>query len=240
MDGTSMATPYAAATVALARAANRHLTAAQAVRVVEQTATDLGATGRDSTFGFGLVNPVGAVRAAVATASAHALTVTASASTVTYGRAYTVTVTAADGGGHRVSGLPVTLTGTSVDGRSRSATTVTTGSDGRVRASATARGATRWVATAGALTSKAVTVGVTAPVAARSTARGALTATVSGPAGRTVTVQRRTGGHWVSVRTVRHAAARVTFSRLSPGTYRAAVPATATLRSTASGATRVR
>ncbi len=64
MSGTSMATPYATATAALILAEKPSLSAAELTRIVETSATDLGAPGRDDTFGYGLINPRGGLLAA--------------------------------------------------------------------------------------------------------------------------------------------------------------------------------
>ncbi len=64
MSGTSMATPYATATAALVLAESPNLSAAEVTSAVEGSATDLGAPGRDNVFGYGLINPRGALLAA--------------------------------------------------------------------------------------------------------------------------------------------------------------------------------
>ena len=64
MSGTSMATPYATATAALVLGENPSLSASDLVHAIEASATDLGAPGRDDTFGYGLINPRGALLAA--------------------------------------------------------------------------------------------------------------------------------------------------------------------------------
>jgi serine protease len=61
MSGTSMATPYAAAAVALIRAADPVLTAMSAARLLASTADDLEKVGRDDDTGAGLVDPVAAL-----------------------------------------------------------------------------------------------------------------------------------------------------------------------------------
>lgn len=62
MPGTSMAAPYVSATLALAIARMRDLgVSSLPADVVLGTALDLGAPGRDDEFGFGLVNPAGAL-----------------------------------------------------------------------------------------------------------------------------------------------------------------------------------
>jgi len=54
-DGTSMATPHASAVAALVWALNPGCTAAQLRNSLNKSAEDLGATGRDTKFGFGLI-----------------------------------------------------------------------------------------------------------------------------------------------------------------------------------------
>lgn len=54
-DGTSMATPHVAAVAALIWSANPSWTHTQIRQALQVTAQDLGATGRDNLFGYGLV-----------------------------------------------------------------------------------------------------------------------------------------------------------------------------------------
>lgn len=64
--GTSCANPNLAAMASLVWSINPKLSGAQVRYILEQTAMDLGAAGRDNTFGSGLVNAGLAVRRAVA------------------------------------------------------------------------------------------------------------------------------------------------------------------------------
>ena len=64
MSGTSMATPYAAATAAAVRGVAPGLTPAEVTDVLTGTALDLGAAGRDDLYGWGRVVPVAAVQRA--------------------------------------------------------------------------------------------------------------------------------------------------------------------------------
>ena len=54
-DGTSMATPHVSAVAALVWSRNLNCTASQLRNSLNKSALDLGAVGRDTKFGFGLV-----------------------------------------------------------------------------------------------------------------------------------------------------------------------------------------
>jgi len=60
-DGTSMATPHVSAAAAVVWAAKSSLTPAQLTSLLTSTATDLGAAGKDTSYGYGLVNPYKAI-----------------------------------------------------------------------------------------------------------------------------------------------------------------------------------
>ncbi len=64
-NGTSMATPHASAVAALVKGANPALTNQQIWDILNSTATDLGASGYDTTYGYGIVNAEAAVAAAL-------------------------------------------------------------------------------------------------------------------------------------------------------------------------------
>ena len=55
-DGTSLAAPIVAGAAALVLSANPGLTASQVQSILEQSSDDLGATGWDSTYGYGRLN----------------------------------------------------------------------------------------------------------------------------------------------------------------------------------------
>ncbi len=60
-SGTSMATPYVAATLALMREASPEASVADIRSTLTATARDLGDPGRDPIYGYGLIDPVAAV-----------------------------------------------------------------------------------------------------------------------------------------------------------------------------------
>jgi len=64
-QGTSMATPHIAGVAALLLAKDSGLTPTEVRDAMEQTALDLGTTGRDDTFGWGLVNAKSALNSIV-------------------------------------------------------------------------------------------------------------------------------------------------------------------------------
>jgi serine protease len=64
-NGTSMASPHVAGVAALVLSVNPSLTASQVREVLETTALDLGAVGRDDVYGWGLVDAAAAVREAL-------------------------------------------------------------------------------------------------------------------------------------------------------------------------------
>jgi type VII secretion-associated serine protease mycosin len=65
VQGTSFAAPLVAATAALVRARYPQMSAGDVVNRLLTTARDLGSTGRDDRFGYGLVDPVAALNAEV-------------------------------------------------------------------------------------------------------------------------------------------------------------------------------
>ena len=67
-SGTSMATPFVAAAVAHVRQANRYAMPDEVARHITRTATDLGATGFDTSYGFGRVQMAAATQSAAAAA----------------------------------------------------------------------------------------------------------------------------------------------------------------------------
>lgn len=76
-NGTSCANPNLAAMASLVWSANPNLSAGEVRDILQMTAFDLGEAGRDSTYGFGLVDVGRAVRRAVALAQDHDLAVLA-------------------------------------------------------------------------------------------------------------------------------------------------------------------
>lgn len=69
-DGTSQATAYVAGIAALLKSQNHALSPAQIRGILESTARDKPAAGRDDQIGFGIVDPVAALKAATRTKAA--------------------------------------------------------------------------------------------------------------------------------------------------------------------------
>ena len=98
-SGTSQATAYVAGVVALLRAENPLLNPAQIRTLLEQTAMDKPAGGRDDEVGFGVVDPVAALKAAKSYTALPAVpSAGAGVASGHFGYGATTTVAAASGG----------------------------------------------------------------------------------------------------------------------------------------------
>jgi thermitase len=104
-NGTSFASPVAAGVAALMMAAAPSLDGAQIEQAMFATAVDLGAAGRDPYFGYGRVNALAAVKAAIAKAGgtggtidtqAPSASITSPAASTSVSGSVTVAVNAAD------------------------------------------------------------------------------------------------------------------------------------------------
>ncbi|MEU4470747.1 type VII secretion-associated serine protease mycosin [Micromonospora sp. NPDC023888] len=73
VQGTSFAAPLVAATAALVRSRYPQMSAGEVVNRLLTTARDLGPTGRDDRFGYGMVDPVAALTAQVPPVTANPL-----------------------------------------------------------------------------------------------------------------------------------------------------------------------
>ncbi len=73
VQGTSFAAPLVAATAALVRSRYPQMPAGEVVNRLLATARDLGPTGRDDRFGYGVVDPVAALTAQVPPVTANPL-----------------------------------------------------------------------------------------------------------------------------------------------------------------------
>ncbi|MEN3304671.1 MAG: hypothetical protein V7603_873 [Micromonosporaceae bacterium] len=73
VQGTSFAAPLVSGAAALVRAHWPRMSAANVINRLIRTAQDLGARGRDNTYGYGEVNPLVALTAPVATVAANPL-----------------------------------------------------------------------------------------------------------------------------------------------------------------------
>ena len=94
-DGTSQATAYVAGIAALIKSENRGLSPTQVRDLLEQTARAKPAGGRDDQIGFGIVDPVAALKAAATTKGTAELPVAGNTGPASgrfgYGRAMVVT-----------------------------------------------------------------------------------------------------------------------------------------------------
>ena len=64
LSGTSMAAPHVAGLAALIKSANPGLTNTQVINIIKKTAIDLGAHGKDTDYGYGLIDINSALQAA--------------------------------------------------------------------------------------------------------------------------------------------------------------------------------
>src|SRR5262245_1959131 len=135
-SGTSMASPHVAGVAALVLGTGAPLTNAQVRAILSSTAQDLGAAGRDSLYGFGLVNAV----AAVATVPLSppppepAVSVTLSTDKTSYVSGVddnaTLTVLVKDETGAVITGLTSAAFATALDGNGVSVTFLETANPG--------------------------------------------------------------------------------------------------------------
>ena len=269
MSGTSMATPYVAAAVAVLKAADPALTPDRAAQVLQSTAVDLGPAGRDNDTGYGLIDPLAALCTVAScggsptpapstpaptptttpTPVAPAGTVTAMvsrAAQVRYGSTVTATARVLDA--REVTGqsrVPVQLCVKAASAGNDACRTYLTDSRGYASHRFTATTATQVYAVhAGTArttpsTSAAITYTVAPDVRLRA-GRGTLTATVSPAAGQAVALQRWDGKSWVAA-TSSTVGSRgaVSFTGLARAYFRVHVPATATLAAVTTGYLRV-
>jgi len=111
-DGTSMATPHVSGVAALIWSANPSWTNAQIRTALTSTALDLGATGKDNYYGYGLVQAKAALDYLRGSSSGGTLNVTVATNKASYvnRETATITVTVKDQNGAAVSGATVSTT----------------------------------------------------------------------------------------------------------------------------------
>ncbi|MDP1548268.1 MAG: S8 family serine peptidase [Anaerolineales bacterium] len=131
-DGTSMATPHVSAVAALVWSSNTTATNAEIRQVLQQTAQDLGAAGRDVYYGYGLVQAKAAIDALGGGGGTdpnelHVGNMTGTKSTKGKNWSATVTITALDQNNAAVSGVVVTGSWSGAKTGTASCTTGTNG-----------------------------------------------------------------------------------------------------------------
>lgn len=252
MSGTSMSTPYVAATVALMKAADPSLSPAQAASDLESTADDLGPLGRDDDFGYGLISPAKAVCAVTRCtlaqpeqpvqpappgppARATMSRVVVAPRAAAYGTTIGFTGQLTDAGTHAaVPASPVNVCSRLDPAHGYTCVMHRTDAHGNVlfRIKATRRVSVYVshpaTATTGASISFAVAVAV-APRLSLHATRSAVRATISPALRRHVILDQWTGHRWVTAKNVVTSAGTHTFTKLHRTSYRVRVPATATL-----------
>lgn len=263
MSGTSMAAPYVTASAALLLGEHPSLTPDEVEALLETTATDRGEQGRDDEYGYGFVDPLGALEAAASGAPpslpdagdgpedgagpvTSELILLSGSRTVAHGARVTLAATlTADGdplGGADVSWC-VHPTGRSTTCRTRS-----TDDDGRttftLQPERTSVVRVRYAGSdsATAAASGTVTIRVRATATARAPGRRALVVAVEPGGRRAVTLQRHHAGRWrTEARRTTDPDGGVTFPRLvRGGLYRAVVAAADGTLGTRTPARRVR
>jgi type VII secretion-associated serine protease mycosin len=255
MSGTSMATPYVSASAALLKAANPALAPADLTRLLEQSATDLGAAGRDDQTGFGLVSPGAAVclvtgctpGARAAAAAATTLSVDSGLPTVRYGgtvRGSALLVSATSGA--PLVGTALRLCRRTAPARTEVCSNSMTDATGTVRyryqarANVSVQVTFAGTPTAAAASASAATYVVLAK-AELTTTRHTIVATVHPAAGQHLTLLRAHGARWTAVaHSVVDRHGKATFRRLPGARYRVAVASTRTLRGVRSAMVLVR
>lgn len=99
VQGTSFGTPLVSATAALIRARYPEMPAGDVINRMLRTARDIGPTGRDDSFGYGLVDPVAALTAEVEPVGLNPLDDQSSPGVVGFGPAPSVASADTDPGG---------------------------------------------------------------------------------------------------------------------------------------------
>ncbi|RHW36117.1 peptidase S8/S53 subtilisin kexin sedolisin [Lysinibacillus yapensis] len=118
MSGTSMAAPYVAGNLALLKQTYPTLSASDLRKKLESSAVDLGLAGKDTFFGYGLIQaPVVSANTPAPAALTTNTTVSTNKTSYLGGERVTITTKVVDANGAALSNANVTLTITSPSGR---------------------------------------------------------------------------------------------------------------------------
>ncbi len=260
MDGTSMSAPLVTATAALVRAAAPRATPGDVAIILTRSARDVGASGRDNSSGYGLVQPLAALDLAKQVAGGAALpgraiTSAAVSSLDVVSAPYRApylslarVVFRLTSGGKGLAGAQVAMCSTAAPSQTLRCLTRRTDSSGRislaVRASGTLTVSARYAGSSRVANtvSRPVLINVLPRVPVKAGIR-IVTTTVNPVArGTRVRLLQRVGSRWrtVATRTL-PSTGRLSFTRLTRGAvYRVAVPATDRTMAAVSSAVRVR
>ncbi|SNY62822.1 S8 family peptidase [Paractinoplanes atraurantiacus] len=234
MSGTSMASPHVAAVVALLKAYRRAWRPDQIEQALESSAVDLGTPGKDTSYGWGRVDPVAALAKA---APGTAIAVSSGGRDVAYGTRLTTRYTVVSEG-RPLAGRAAQVCVASGN-KAFGCTSMTTTANGTVTVAATATANRRVRLTVAGVTTPVTSYVVRPRLTVAKAGARKMRIAMTGVGGQRLSVQRWTGKGWRAVRTYPAASSRLVTGLVAGATYRVVAPASAMLSSKTSGAVKV-
>ncbi|GIE33014.1 hypothetical protein Ait01nite_060590 [Actinoplanes italicus] len=245
LNGTSMAAPHVAAVAALIKGVQPDITPDGIQKALESSAVDLGDDGFDEDFGYGRIDAAAAIEAAGGggdggDGDGERITpelFAGEGGLVGYGsETSTEFQVMADGEG--LAELPAEAC-VSVGGAKWDCEDVESDEDGVYVVEHVAKGAFEvrlTVSETETVESASETVGYTvrAQVSAKKSAKGTITVKAAGAAGQKMTLQRKAGSGWKTVKTL-PVKASTKITGLAAGSYRVVVAGTKTVQGVTSG-----